>query len=280
MKLLWSLTVLSAIYGAYANPAIKLAADATVTASSTEKEMHSPEKAADGNAKTRWASKPGDAEWIMLDLGKANTVGEIRLDWETAAGKEYTIQFSLDGNNFTNVFHVIDGKPGDSKIIRIKPQKTRFIRIQGIKRATQFGYSLWEIRVYGDSENSALFRPAKASSMEREEFPPEAAVDGNPKTRWASAHNDNENLTVDLGGEQTVGRIVLNWEKAAGKEYSIQFSPDGKRFSEVYRKLDGQPEAVEEIRIKPRRTRYIRIQGIKRTTQFGYSVRELEAYQE
>lgn len=257
-----------------------LALKSAVSASSIEQAAFPPEKAIDGDRKTRWASKPGDREWIMLDFGEPKPVERIQLDWETAAGKEYVIQLSADGKQFTDAYRVTDGKPDAVEIITIKPQQARCVRMQGEKRATQFGYSLREFSVYSTTGNLALFRPVEASSTERKEFAPQLAVDGNPKTRWASAPKDDEFLTVDLEENRKVGRIVLNWERAAGKEYSIQFSPDGKHFSEVYRKLDGEPDAIETFLIKPQDTRFIRIQGIKRATQFGYSIRELEAYEE
>ena len=105
------------------------------------------------------------------------------------------------------------------------------------------------------------------------------AVDGNHQTRWGSARTDNEWIQLDLGSEKTVGKLILKWEQAAGKEYTIQFSDDGRAFTEVFRKTDGKPNASETIQISPRKTRYIRIQGIKRATGYGYSLWEVEAYE-
>ena len=124
-----------------------LARGAKATASSSQSGDFAPEKAIDGRGNTRWSSNRNDNEWFMLDLGAPKTVGQIRLDWEAAAGKEYVVQFSNDGKTFTDVHTVKDGRKGAREIIQIKPQETRYLRILGKKRASQFGYSLWEIMV-------------------------------------------------------------------------------------------------------------------------------------
>lgn len=255
-----------------------LALGAKATASSWESAGLVPGNAADGKGNTRWASKRTDNEWLLLDLGTPKTVGMIRLDWEAAAGKNYVVQFSMDGKNFTDVHTVTDGKRGAREIFQVKPQETRYIRILGRKRASQFGYSLWEVMVYPPTGNLALGAKATASSKQGS-MAAANAVDGNLKTRWGSARTDDEWIQLDLGSEKTVGKLILKWEQAAGKEYTIQFSDDGKPFTEVFRKTDGKPNASETIQISPRKTRYIRIQGIKRATTYGYSLWEVEAYE-
>ena len=46
------------------------------------------------------------------------------------------------------VFRKTDGKRKATETIVIDPVTARFVRIQGIKRATNYGYSLWEIELY------------------------------------------------------------------------------------------------------------------------------------
>ena len=256
-----------------------LALKATATASSFQASEFAPNKAIDGRGNTRWSSNRNDNEWFMLDFGEPKTVGQIRLDWEAAAGKEYVIQFSDDGKNFTDIFTVNNGRGGAREFIRIKPRETRYIRILGKKRATHYGYSLWEIMVYPASDNLAFDSTATASSSQSPELAPAKAVDGRSDTRWSSNRNDNEWFMVDLGSERTIGRLVLKWEYAAGKEYSVQVSTDGENFSEVFHKNDGKSKATENITFDPRNVRYIRIQGIKRATSYGYSLWEVEAFE-
>ena len=275
--LLFAACALAASVSLYANDRENLARGATATASSSQSGEFAPNKAIDGRGNTRWASNRNDNEWFMLDLGAPKTVGQIRLDWEAAAGKEYVIQFSNDGKNFTDVYQVTDGRRGAREFINLKPQETRYIRILGKKRASQFGYSLWEVMVYPATDNLVFGATATASSTDQN-LPPEKAIDGRETTRWTSRRNDNEWFTVDLGTAKNIGRIVLKWEYAAGKEYTVQLSEDGKNFTEVFHKKDGKSKATENIVITPRNARYIKIQGIKRATPYGYSLWEVEAY--
>ena len=148
MVYLFLALALTATCGSYVNAAENLAIGAKATASSVERGDCSATNAIDGRGNTRWSSKRGDNEWLLVDLGSPKTVAQIQLDWEAAAGKEYSIQFSNDGQNFTDVYTVTDGKPGAREYIRIKPQETRYIRLLGKKRATRYGYSLWEVELY------------------------------------------------------------------------------------------------------------------------------------
>ena len=68
------------------------------------------------------------------------------LKWETACASRYKIQISNDAQNWTDVAEITDGK-GKTEIVPISG-KGRYVRMLGIKRATQFGYSLWEFEVY------------------------------------------------------------------------------------------------------------------------------------
>ena len=116
------------------------------TASSSDNADRGPEKAVDGDDTTRWSSAFTDQEWICLDLGKTKTISGIELLWEVAFGKEYKIQVSADGNTWTDAFVQTAGKGGRESIVFKDKQECRYVRMLGSKRATQYGYSLWEIR--------------------------------------------------------------------------------------------------------------------------------------
>ena len=131
--------------------------------------------------------------------------------------------------------------------------------------------------VYPATDNLAFGATATASSTDQN-LPPQNAIDGRETTRWTSKRTDNEWFQLDLGTAKTVGRIVLKWEYAAGKEYAVLLSEDGKAFTEVFRKTDGKSKAAETIKITPQSARYIKVQGVKRATPYGYSLWEVEAY--
>jgi hypothetical protein len=105
------------------------------------------ESAVDGFPDTRWSSEFSDPQWLAVDLGAPTRVSRVVLDWEVARARSYAIQVSLDGTNWTEVYSTTSGK-GDMEDIKFAPTSARWVRLYGTKRATRFGYSLWEMRVF------------------------------------------------------------------------------------------------------------------------------------
>jgi acyl-homoserine lactone acylase PvdQ len=128
--------------------------------------------------------------------------------------------------------------------------------------------------------NLALARSASASSVESGLFyslPARNAVDGDPGTRWGSRWSDPQSITVDLGGDQAVGRVVLRWEAAYGRTYRIEVSSDATNWRQVYT-TDAGNGAEDNITFAPTTARYVRMTGTQRATGYGYSLWELEVY--
>lgn len=107
------------------------------------------EFAVDGGAGSRWESEYSDPQWIYVDLGKKEKIQTVVVKWEAAFAKEYLLEVSNDAKTWKTVHTVTDSKGGTEKI-SIKPVTARYVRINGIKRATEFGYSIFEIEIYGD----------------------------------------------------------------------------------------------------------------------------------
>ncbi|HKI47313.1 MAG TPA: discoidin domain-containing protein, partial [Balneolales bacterium] len=108
-----------------------------------------PSYAFDGNMNTRWSSSYYDNQWIYVDLGKAYNLSSVVLDWETAYASGYDIDVSLDGQNWTTAYHTDSGDGGVDSLTFSSPPMARYVRMYGIKRATQWGFSLWEFKVFG-----------------------------------------------------------------------------------------------------------------------------------
>lgn len=60
--------------------------------------------ATDGSPTTRWAvsrdARPRADSWVQVDLGSPVQISQVQLGWESAAGREYRIQTSLDGTTW------------------------------------------------------------------------------------------------------------------------------------------------------------------------------------
>ena len=131
-----------------------LAFNRVVSASSVELSGFEALLAVDGSLNTRWASAYTDDEWIQVDLGSVRTIGRVILDWETAYGLQYEIQVSTDGAGWTTVYTETSGNGGIDDII-LSATDARYVRMQGIQRATPWGYSLFEFEVYSESSAPA-----------------------------------------------------------------------------------------------------------------------------
>ncbi|MEV7320496.1 discoidin domain-containing protein [Streptomyces sp. NPDC093970] len=121
----------------------------TATASSAENGGTAAANAVDGNTGTRWSSAFTDDQWLQVDLGATATVTQVVLNWETAYGKDYKVQISANGSSWTDLKSVTGGD-GGVDTLDVSGQG-RYVRMQGVHRATQYGYSLWEFQVFGST---------------------------------------------------------------------------------------------------------------------------------
>ena len=110
-----------------------LAENKEAYSSSKEGDNVSSKYAVDGNDNTRWSSKFADDEWMYVDLGKNYNINKVVLTWENAYGKDYNIQVSTDGNNWTTVKEMRKQNGGEDTA-EFKAVNARYVKFQGIKR--------------------------------------------------------------------------------------------------------------------------------------------------
>jgi hypothetical protein len=99
------------------------------TASSLESASYPAASAFDGNlTSTRWASKEGvDPQWLRVDLGAS---------------------VSSDGTTWTTIYSTTTGNGGADDLTGLTGTG-RYVRVYGTARGTSYGYSLYEMQVYG-----------------------------------------------------------------------------------------------------------------------------------
>ncbi|WP_329271260.1 discoidin domain-containing protein [Streptomyces pseudovenezuelae] len=119
----------------------------TATSSTIENAGTPASAAVDGNTGTRWSSAASDDQWLQVDLGTTASISQVVINWETAYGKDYKIQASNDGSAWTDLRSVTGGD-GGTDTLDVSGQG-RYVRLLGIHRATQWGYSTWEFQVFG-----------------------------------------------------------------------------------------------------------------------------------
>ena len=222
-----------------------LALHAAATASSDD--GNPAGNATDGDAGTRWSSAYEDDQWIRVDLGAARDFDRVTILWEQAYALDYVVQVSGDDNAWTEVKAVSNDTPiGDTatQTVDIGQQTARYVRIQGGKRATSWGISMWTLSVTdGSGTDLALHATATASSDDGNG--PGNAVDGNPRTRWSSAYQDNQWIQVDLGAPHAFSKITIAWEQAYARDYVVRVSADGQAWTDV-KSVDN---AVRQLKI-------------------------------
>ncbi len=125
-----------------------LSVNKRTTTSTVENESFSGALAVDGDSTTRWASLEGDPQWIAVDLGGPADISRIKVFWESAHAKDYQVQASDDGQNWRDVKTVVGSDGGLDEFTGLNTS-ARHVRIFGTARATVYGYSLWELEVYG-----------------------------------------------------------------------------------------------------------------------------------
>jgi len=287
-------TVLALLGGSVAVTASAAAAGPLISqgrpavASSVEGAAYPATAAVDGDAGTRWSSAFSDPQWIRVDLGATAAVDQVELVWEAAYARAFQIQVAAGPDGPWTTVHSTTTGAGGTQTIAVTGSG-RYLRVYGTARGTAYGYSLWELRVYGTvggggpgptdpppgGANIAAFRPVSASSHEGGNAPA-AALDGRTTTRWSSQFSDPQWISVDLGGTATVRQVVLNWEAAYAAAYRLEMSADGTSWTPIYTTSAGRG-GVERLTVAGT-GRHLRLYGTARATGYGYSLWELEVY--
>lgn len=127
----------------------------TAATASTAQGGNTALAAIDGNTRTRWESARVDDSWIQFDFGAKTALGSLKLTWENAYGKEYSILASDDGATWYQLRYVTSGRGGVEEFMNLNAN-VRYIRLDGVKRGTQYGYSLYEVEFKAPGSDNTL----------------------------------------------------------------------------------------------------------------------------
>ncbi len=179
----------------------------TATASSTENASFRASNAVDGDANTRWSSQFADPQWLQIDLGSSQQLCEVDLDWETAFASAFQIQISPDGNSWSNAFSTTNGT-GGTQSIPISGSG-RFVRVNGTQRATQWGYSLFEVAVHAQGSGTGV----PPTDPKNPNFGPNVFVYGP-----GSSQTDMQNQLTNIFNQQHTNQF-------GSQRYAFLFKP-------------------------------------------------------
>ena len=254
---------------------------------------------------SRWVSlrtkddPTATSQWIYVDLEADYDISKVVLNWEGNGAKEYKVQISNDGQNWTDISHITDGKGGIDELT-YKNTTGRYVRMLGIEPGGIYGYSLWEFEVYGEAVlepenpnvNLALNKSSNASSEYvdskdgNKTYESSLAFDGKgtneivdgKQSRWVSNRKSNDEwIYVDLQDIYNISKVILNWEGSGAKKYKVQISNDGQVWTDISDINDGDG-GLDELSYKDVTGRYVRMLGIEVGSDYGYSLWEFEVY--
>lgn len=242
----------------------------------------------DGKPGSRWESNASDPQYVIVDLGAVQDLARIRLTWETALGKDFTLDISavtaapsdaswtnvVNGNWVTVQNTTGNGATANDYTFR---QRGRYVRLYGTARGTGYGYSLWEFEVYAYNPNPNLALGKTATGAPADKQAAANAFDGDGTTRWESDYSDPQTLGVDLGAVQPIDAIRLTWEAALGQDFTLDVSSDGTTWQTLV-PVTGNASTSNEYANLGARGRYVRLHGTARGTPYGYSLYELEVF--
>ncbi|MES2742452.1 MAG: discoidin domain-containing protein [Pseudomonadota bacterium] len=183
-----------------------LAHQRSVTASSTQQASLPASAAVDGNKNSRWSSAFSDAQWIKVDLGGMNNINRVVLNWEAAYGKAFQIRVSSDGGIWKTVYETSSGGGGTADI-GFAITGARYVQMLGLRRGTPWGYSLYELQVFGDGAGPADPPPGNPNPPPGN--PPPATPGGNalptdaifsPSSFWYAPIPHNAPLHANSAG--------------------------------------------------------------------------------
>lgn len=134
-----------------------LSKDAEATASSFVNDAEAPAFALDGDLSTKWCATGNAPHELMIDLGRPQTVSEVRLAHAEAGGegpdmntRAYTVLVSEDGKDYEPVSRTLKNEAGTStNTFAVK--KVQYVKIS-IDKPTQGADSaarIYEVEVYG-----------------------------------------------------------------------------------------------------------------------------------
>jgi sialate O-acetylesterase len=203
------------------------------------------------SVKVRFSADP-----VVISQGETST-----LSWLTTGTSEVT----LDGSEVSS-----------TGSIEVSPD-TNTVYTLGAFGETAVNKSVTVYVIPDELTNWSVFQSVTASSVEKSGHEPELAVDNNTATRWSTVYSDSQWFAIDFGESIPIGRILLEWETAYGKEYQIQVSDNQNNWTTIFTEDNGNG-GIDDLEGLSGSGRYLRLCLTDRGTVWGYSLYEFMVF--
>lgn len=135
---------------------INLAKYRVVYQSSSAEQDHCGHLVVDGSEKTYWESKPGNDNFITIDLGAAHKINKVIIHWGANYGTEYKVtglNSDADEDEVTGIFSTRQGNGGEDSF-DFKVPDTRFVKIEVYKVEDPIrGCVINEVEIMGEGRD-------------------------------------------------------------------------------------------------------------------------------
>ena len=223
--------------------------------------------AVDDDPSTKWVADGGTfPQWLQIDLGRAEGIGNFHLEWEESnAVAKYTIETSLDGVKWkTRVDMSENNTPVTSFNEHAVEVEARYIRLNVLSMPSGGWACVREFSVAplaegdeavpGEIIGNTAISSITASCESAEGREPEKLRDDNifVGTGWLAAPGSAtpQSVTVEFNTPQTVYGNRIYWEKdSTYYTYTLEFSEDGEQWETAFKDytVGGQHYKPEEF---------------------------------
>ncbi len=109
-----------------------------------------PARVRDGKTYTRWSSGWANNQWIYIDLGQTCRIDRVVLSW---AHEHYARVYRLEVSENAQTWQQVQRTTNGNGVIDDRPltgASGRYIRMYGEQRNSDYGFSLWEFKIFGE----------------------------------------------------------------------------------------------------------------------------------
>lgn len=253
----------------------------TAFSNSVKEKDYQPEEAFDGNLGSRYAATSYESGVTLgVDLGKTYKVSSVAFKWENAYATEYNIQVSKDGKAYDTVKTMTADKAETIEVPLDEAVEARYVRIECVKNALNYGYSLWEMGVYGTevaevetTTNTPVVEPGTGETTtpaKQDETTTVAPTTKAISTTAAPAtvkKTTVKKTTVKATAKKlSSNKVKLSVKKVAGaSKYAVQISTT-KNFKKVVAKKTSKKAVftVKSKKLKGKKKLYVRVKVYKK----------------
>ena len=295
-------------------------AGVSAKASDTDGDTFTADKTIDGDTSnaSRWGSKNDGAgttqHTLTLNLGAKRTITSFQVFWEKDNIRDYAIQTSIDGTQWTDQVTITGAEPAREAAHPLQQEvEAQYVRLS-VTKYDQSANNWWnvgvrEFEVYGHKPEGTspggdeLVTLPKGTNIARQDgvtatatnveantsFTADKARDGDKaskNSRWATDQNVKDpTISYNLGAKYMVGSVLLYWENDHADKWHVQTSMDGTQWTtqkSFEGKLTPASAPIQTVNFdQPVEARYVRVWIEAYSADWNnVSLYEFEVYQE